>query len=139
MDKRSEAMKMVFGLTYGPQKKNNRIYSWSTAKCVRYGEGFEGENHPCYWCGVPPEDMFSPYMEWCDKCNGYECPHCGKCWCNVPEDEYMALKYLRNKYCCNWINFKKGMEPKDELYVASVLVPGFREALNYCREKKGFK
>jgi len=91
----------------------SRSYSWGTAKCVRYGEDFVGENHPCYWCGVPPEDMFSEDVKWCIKCHGFFCPHCGKCWCNSGEEEVQTLQVLRNKYCCNWFNFREGLQPAD--------------------------
>ena len=118
-------------------KEMDRRYSWKTAKCVRYGEDFTGENHPCYWCGIPPDNMFSPDIVWCKKCGGFECPHCGKCWCNVDEDSLTALRLLRNKYCCNWFNFKKGIQEEDIKYLE--LAHGFRKALDYCRARKGFK
>jgi len=114
-------------------------YSWGTAKCVRYNEDFTGENHPCYWCGEPPEDMLGPDLVWCQKCGGFECPRCGKCWCNVPEGDFIILKRLRDKYCCNWWNFKAGIKPGVDLAVMEEFVPGFKKALDYCRERKGFK
>jgi len=121
------------------QKEMDKHYSWKTAKCVRYNEDFTGENHPCYWCGEPPEGMLGPDIVWCKKCGGFKCPHCHKCWCNVPGPEFQALKALRNKYCCNWWNFKKGIVDPSDLEVVEVLVPGFKKALDYCRERKGFK
>lgn len=117
-------------------KEMDKHYSWKTAKCVRYGEDFTGENHPCYWCGVPPKDMLGKDLKWCQKCGGFECPSCGKCWCNVDEACFIALKILRKKYCCNWWNFVKGIQEEDTKYVE--LVPGFGVALNFCRSKKGF-
>jgi len=118
-------------------KEMDKHYSWKTAKCVRYGEDFTGENHPCYWCGIPPKDMLSKDIVWCRKCGGFECPSCGHCWCNVSFEELTALKQLRNKYCCNWWNFREGLKPEDSGLLVSV--PGFKEALDYCRERKGFR
>lgn len=118
------------------KKEDKKPYRWNTAKCVRYGEDFTGENHPCYWCGIPPQDMLSKAIVWCRRCGGFECPSCGKCWCNVDKDCFVALKILRNKYCCNWFNFKKGIQEEDIKYLE--LVPGYQKALDYCRAKKGF-
>ena len=117
-------------------KQMDEKYSWGTAKCVRYGEDFTGESHPCYWCGIPPKDMSWNGVKWCQKCHGFFCPSCGKCWCNVSFEESIALQQLRNKYCCNWFNFKKGLQPEDSGLLVSV--PGFKLALDYCRAKKGF-
>lgn len=119
-------------------KLREKKYCWSSAKCVRYNEDFSGENHPCYWCGVPPEDMFSPKVVWCMTCGGFRCPSCGKCWCNVSQEESDALKFLRDKYCCNWRNFKIGIVDAGDLHMAGLYVPGFKLALDYCRTKKGF-
>lgn len=114
----------------------DKVYDWNSAKCVRWGEGFDGENHPCYWCGIPPKDMLGPETAWCKKCYGFFCPSCGRCWCNVSEEESEALKFLRDKYCCNWSNFKLGFKSEDLRSLN--LVPGFELALDYCRNKKGF-
>ena len=121
-------------------KEMDKHYSWGTAKCVRYGEDFSEESHPCYWCGIPPKDMLGEDIVWCEKCGGFQCPNCGRCWCNVPENEFKALQELRNKYCCNWFNFKAGFDLIDcnDLFLLD-LVPGFQKALDYCRTKKGFK
>lgn len=116
--------------------KTDKTYNWGSAKCVRYKEAFDGENHPCYWCGKPPKDMLGPEITWCDTCGGFFCPSCGKCWCNVGEKEFEALKILRNKYCCNWLNFKSGLQDPDRELLQ--LVPGFEAALNFCRHRKGF-
>lgn len=115
-----------------------KSYSWNTAKCVRYNEDFTGESHPCYWCGVP-QPIVLEGVKWCEKCGGFECPHCHKCWCNVPGPELQALKALRNKYCCNWNNFKKGILDTSDLEAVELFVPGFKKSLDYCRERKGFK
>lgn len=112
-------------------------YSWDTKHCVRYGEDFTGENHPCYWCGKPPKDMLGPDTKWCERCHGFFCPHCGKCWCNVSKLELSALKKLRNKYCCNWYYFKKGINSSSLDVPLLSRVPGFILALEYCRRKKG--
>lgn len=125
---------MKDGMTYKEKK-----YCWSSAKCVRYNEDFSGEDHPCYWCGVPPEDMSSPKLVWCLSCCGFFCPTCGKCWCNVPKADFMVLKKLRDKYCCNWPNFKEGITDCVDLELAKAVVPGFKLALDYCRSRKGFK
>jgi hypothetical protein len=117
-------------------KEMDKYYSWKTAKCIRYGEDFTGENHPCYWCGEPPKDMLGPDIIWCEKCGGFRCPSCGKCWCNVPAGNLEALKFLRNKYCCNWPNFKRGMVAVDRPLLR--FVSGFEKALDYCRTRKGF-
>lgn len=120
----------------GLVQQETNPYSWKTAKCVRYGEDFTGENHPCYWCGVPPKDMLSPDIVWCKKCGGFQCPTCGKCWCNVPGAEFEALKELRDRYCCNWWNFKAGIKDGDRYLLNCV--PGFEAALDYCGQRKGF-
>jgi hypothetical protein len=119
-------------------KEMKKHYSWVTAKCVRYGEDFTGENHPCYWCGKPPQDMLGPSSQWCKACGGFACPDCHRCWCTGPEEEVQALRTLRNKYCCNWLNFKVGVNCEEDLPLLR-LVPGFKAALDYCRAKKGFK
>ena len=119
-------------------KAANSLYTWSTAKCVRYGEDFTGESHPCYWCGVSPREMTATGVSWCQKCHGFVCPECGKCWCNVSDEEKRALQTIRNKYCCNWLNFKRGVDAKDLDFIRTS-VPGFKKALDYCRERKGFK
>ena len=108
-------------------------YTWSSARCVRYNEDFIGEEHPCYWCGQLLTDMLN--CKTCSDCYGIFCPHCGKCWCNVGPEELDALKFLRNKYCCRWFNFKGGLKAED-IWLLD-LVPGFQLALDYCRKKKG--
>ncbi len=77
-------------------------YSWGTKKCVRFGDDFTSEEHPCYWCSIPLKGMLGPDSKWCDKCKGIFCPECGKCWCNVIPEQFEALKKLRSKYCCTW-------------------------------------
>ena len=114
------------------RKEMDKHYSWTTARCVRFGEDFSEESHPCYWCGTPQKIVWEG-VKWCKKCGGFQCPSCGRCWCNVPENEFKALQELRNKYCCNWTNFKKGLQPEDSGLLASV--PGFKKALDYCRER----
>ncbi len=109
------------------------VYTWSSAKCVRYNDSFEGEDHPCYWCGKPLLDMVN--CKTCSDCHGIVCPHCGKCWCNVGQVEFDALKILRNKYCCKWFNFRTGVKKKDNFLLE--LVPGFQLALDYCRQRRG--
>ena len=111
----------------------DKEYSWKSARCVRYHNHFEGENHPCYWCGIPPEDMCGPNTNWCKKCGGFICGNCGKCWCNVSRVELEALRALRNKYCCNWKNFRMGLQLEDSYL--SELVPSFQKALDYCRNR----
>jgi len=108
-------------------------YSWDTKRCIRYGENFTGEEHPCYWCGLPLTDMLN--LSFCSKCGGVHCPHCGGCWCNVSKEKFDALKKLRNKYCCTRYHFMRGIEDKDKQLLD--LVPGFSKALDYCRRWKG--
>jgi hypothetical protein len=122
----------------GPEMKEmDRHYSWKTAKCVRYGEDFSEESHPCYWCGVPQKIVWEG-VKWCEKCGGFECSSCGKCWCNVEGDKLGVLQKLRDKYCCNWLNFKKGVLLGVDLAMVRIYVPGFKAALDYCRARKGF-
>ena len=112
------------------------MYSWGTKPCVRFSDNFDGEEHPCYWCGNPMTNMLNPKdSDICDNCHGILCPTCGKCWCNVSTEQFSALKKLRNKYCCTKYHFRRGLEDKDKQLLS--MVPGFRLALEYCRRRKG--
>jgi hypothetical protein len=108
---------------------------WGSPACVRFKRmrNFEGELHPCFWCGfaIP----INKDLKYCPTCHGIFCPGCGKCMCNVTDEQYEALRLLRRKYCCNSHCFRKGMVESDRKYLA--LVPSFEVALNYCRRQEG--
>jgi len=108
--------------------KKLKKYRWDRPKCVRFGEDMTSEVHPCYFCGLPTK---IEEMNFCDKCGFYNCSNCGiGCVCNSNK-QIEAMKYLRNKYCCNLTNFELG-QVGSELETLR-LVPNFFSALNYCR------
>ena len=104
----------------------------SFGPCVRYGNMKWGEKHPCYICGYP----IPVALEYCE-CGIIKCPKCGACACpsSMSKEVFEALITLRNKYCCNPINFAKGVPkfiPLEEKKLLE-LVPNYETALNYCR------
>ena len=108
---------------------------WATPACFRLKKkrDFESEEHPCYWCGE------SRKIDWkvifCESCHGFECLVCGKCMCNMEDDQYEALRVLRHRYCCNSYYFKRPIKKEDKPLLD--LVPNFVKALDYCRMKEG--
>jgi len=105
----------------------------SFGPCVRYSNMEWDEKHPCYICGYPIP-VTIPYC----KCGIIKCPKCGACACpsSMSEEVFEALITLRNKYCCNPINFAQGinlgLEPK-KITKLLELVPHYKTALDYCR------
>ena len=97
--------------------------------CVRYGNMTMDEEHPCYICGFP----IPVTLEYC-KCGIIRCPRCGACACpsSMTPEVFEALVKLRNKYCCNPINFAKGIDHHKDGYLLK-LVPNYETAFNYCR------
>jgi len=110
-------------------------YTWGGEHaCVRAGEPMiqNGEIHVCYFCGNPIDFK---RLEPCSNCHAVKCPTCGKCFCNISEEEQVALRVLRSKYCCNLEGFRNGVQPED--FWLYHYVPAFEKCLNYCRRKKG--
>ena len=103
-------------------------YTWGGDRCVRAGELGSNEEHPCYFCGTPTNIRTATY---CTLCGFYQCSVCGRGYCNTSLEERAALRYLRDKYCCNLVSFEKGFQTEDNEYLK--LVPHFIDALNYCR------
>jgi len=97
--------------------------------CVRYGNMKFSETHPCYICGFP----IPVTITYC-RCGIIKCPECGACACpsSMGEETFKALIKLRNKYCCNPINFAKGIDLRADDYLLK-LVPNYKTAFNYCR------
>ena len=115
-------------------ENKRKKHVWGKPLCVRAKRhrDFTGEEHPCYWCGYAMPIGESTLD--CDKCDGVFCPKCGKCLCNVTDEEFEALRVLRHKYCCNSFHFKKGLEESDRKLL--VIVPFFEISLNYCRRQE---
>lgn len=119
------------------KKDKGYTYTWGGSPCVRFGENFGSEAHPCYYCGTP---LFidGSHSKYCNTCHFMECHSCGKCWCNAPTATRAALRLLRNKYCCTREYFEAGVKTEDPREkVALLLVPHFQDALDYCRRIKG--
>ena len=115
-------------------KTNKEVYTWGGKfKCVRNGKPMiqSGEAHCCYFCGEVID--FITLLP-CPNCHAVKCQVCGKCFCNIKEEELVALRVLRQKYCCTTVYFKEGMESKD-LWLLKY-VPSFKKALDYCREQE---
>lgn len=113
----------------GLMKPRNSMFG----PCVRYGNMKWTEKHPCYICGYP----IPVTLKYC-KCGIIKCPKCGACACesSMSKEVFSALIKLRNKYCCNPINFAKGIDfdqfgSNDEDLLK--LVPHYKTAFNYCR------
>ena len=104
----------------------------SFGPCCRYGNMKWDEKHPCYICGYP----IPVTIEYC-KCGIIKCPKCGACACpsSMRKEVFEALIKLRNKYCCNPINFAKGIPEFTSLEEKKLLdlVPHYETAFNYCR------
>ena len=109
-------------------------YTWGNNKCIRIGRLYPDEYHPCYFCGTPTNIKTATY---CENCGFYQCEVCGKCYCNTSLKEKVALRYLRDKYCCNLAFFRKGFQSEDSKYLE--LVPHFVDALDYCRNQEEIK
>jgi len=112
-------------------------YTWSNTKCVRFHKHIKGEEHPCYYCGIPIP--IGVGMEICSKCGFAICPSCKGCVCSQPNYIQLCLRRLRDKFCCNHRNFRLGTQlAGDEIDRLDLLrVPHFQNALDYCREKEG--
>ena len=89
-----------------------------------------GELHPCYFCGVPIDVSNIPD---CPVCALKQCSSCGKCFCNINEEEQQTLVKIHQKYCCNYDNL---------LYFSRIDMTGNRNiirnanlALTYCHKK----
>ena len=95
--------------------------------CVRYGSMTMDETHPCYFCGFP----IPVTLEYC-KCGIVPCPECHNCYCTITKEVQDALVKLRNKYCCNPINFARGIGYETDSDLQK-LVPHYKTAFNYCR------
>lgn len=99
--------------------------------CVRYGNMKWDEKHPCYICGYP----IPVTIEYC-KCGIIKCPRCGACACpsSMSNRVFEALVTLRNRYCCNPINFARGIDLRfRDNQILLKLVPHYKTALDYCR------
>jgi len=121
---------------------NNVVYEWDKETytwgrehaCIRNGEPMiqNGEIHCCYFCGEPIDfENLKP----CSNCHAVACPNCGKCFCNISEAEQIALRVLRDKYCCSEEGFRNGVQPED--FWLYSYVPAFEKCLNYCRRQRG--
>jgi hypothetical protein len=109
-------------------------YTWGGIySCIRNGEDMikGGERHDCYFCGNYIDFKTLPT---CPNCHAVKCPTCGKCFCNGTELELMALRVLRDRYCCTEEGFSNGVQPED--FWLYHYVPAFEKCLNYCRRQK---
>lgn len=113
-------------------------YTWGGKPCVRVGEYMDEEAHPCYYCGSP---ILTKEAKVCSKCHFEFCPNCGICFCNGTKEKQAGLRTLRNLYCCNRVEFEKGISSEDREYLKESLrvVPHFKKALDNCRRIKGCK
>ena len=101
----------------------------SFGPCVRFENMTWDESHPCYLCGFPIPVM----IEYCE-CGIIKCPECGSCACpsSMDRNVFDALIKLRNRYCCNPINFAGGIDFSKDADLL-LLVPNYPKALAYCR------
>ena len=104
-------------------------YTWGGFPCVRYGQDMGKESHPCYFCGYP---LVAENIKVCEMCRFEPCPKCSRCFCSGTEAEQVALRVLRDKYCCNPLYFKVGFDYKRDKWLL-VYVPSFVKALDNCR------
>jgi len=110
-------------------------YSWNNNPCVRCYSLSTDEEHPCYYCGEPFSiGEIGKKISTCEYCGFVICPKCVGCLCGTSPQVQFSFQHLRDKYCCVYENFKEGLQKEDEEYLR--YVPYFKEALDYCRERR---
>lgn len=107
-------------------------YDFRKVPCVRIKlDNIQpGEQHPCYFCGIPIDVS---NIEDCPTCGLIPCPACGKCFCGISELEQETLIKIHEKYCCDYdklIHFEKIEIDGDEN-----IIKNSNAALRYCAEK----